>query len=150
MHHQIPKRLDAKERGFALIELLVVIIIIGILAGIAIPTFLHQRQRAVDASVKSDEHNLAMQLESFYSTTEGYPSSAEYSFTAPEVTIGSESVRLSPGNVPSVYLNAAGTAYCIAIHNPNKSPLPWVWQGDNGGLQINPAADCSAYTTLLS
>jgi prepilin-type N-terminal cleavage/methylation domain-containing protein len=149
MYRQTRKSLAAKDNGFGLIELLVVIIILGILAAIAIPIFLHQRQRAVDASVKSDEHNMAVQLESFYSTTEAYPSSAEYSFTAPVVTIGAETVRLSPGNVPSVHLNGTGTAYCIAMSNPNKSAVPWVFQSDHGGLQIG-AGDCTAYTTVLS
>ena len=69
---RIRKAQEENEGGFTLIELLVVIIIIGILAAIAIPVFLNQRKKAVDASIKSDLRTAATALETYFTDNQAY------------------------------------------------------------------------------
>jgi type IV pilus assembly protein PilA len=71
MLHTIRKRIN-DERGFTLIELLVVILIIGILAAIAIPSFLSQKDKAGDASAKSFARSMQTAEETYYTDNSTY------------------------------------------------------------------------------
>ena len=74
MLHAIRRRIE-DERGFTLIELLVVILIIGILAAIAIPSFLSQKDKAGDASAKSYARNMQTAQETYFTDNAAYADS---------------------------------------------------------------------------
>jgi len=60
------------ERGFTLIEMLIVTVIIGVLAAIAIPKFAATKEKAYVASMSSDLRNLATAQESYLSDEATY------------------------------------------------------------------------------
>jgi type IV pilus assembly protein PilA len=61
-----------KENGFSLIEVLVVILVIGILAAIALPAFLGQKSKGQDSDAKSNARNLVSSLEGYYASERKY------------------------------------------------------------------------------
>jgi type IV pilus assembly protein PilA len=68
---RIRKSLENREEGFTLIELLVVMVIIGILAAIAIPSFLAQRDKGYQAAEKSDLKTVSIAEQSYATDNNG-------------------------------------------------------------------------------
>ena len=92
------------ESGFTLVELLVVMLILGLLAAIAIPAFFNQRDKARDADAKSAVRTAQTAMETFSTDHNGSYATATLDPTAPyaagslqsiEPTLGDSGARLT-------------------------------------------------------
>jgi prepilin-type N-terminal cleavage/methylation domain-containing protein len=135
---------SVRDEGFTLIELLVVMIIIGILASIAIPTFLNQRRNAIATSQIADLRSVADEVEGFYVSQDVYPDT--FVQANDQVTISSSggvgSQRVTVGNDITYRPNqpTGATAYCLIASNP-RAAGDRIWISDAGGVQP-PGATC--------
>jgi type IV pilus assembly protein PilA len=114
---------EQRESGFTLIELLVVILIIAILAAIAIPVFLRQREKGWRSQMESALKNAATAQESFLTSGTAY--------TTVLASLSGEGLKYAP-EVNLAVDAASGTHYCLEATHDSFTGVTYAYSSNEG------------------
>jgi type IV pilus assembly protein PilA len=126
---------SSEESGFTLVELLVVMLILGILAAIAIPTFFNQRNKAKDASAKEAARTAQTAMETYALDNGGsYASATTAKLVAIEQTLQTADLTVTNPTATGytvTYKSTTGNTFSITKTGGTTS-FDCVTKGDGG------------------
>ena len=113
--------MKAREDGFTLIELLVVVLILGLLAALAIPSFINQTGKANDSEAKNNIRVAQRAMETYFLDHNTYATANMNSASDPDSLITLESTLVED---PAPWIQAQNTSsYTLRVTSDAKTPV---------------------------
>ena len=121
---------SASESGFTLVELLVVMLILGLLAAIAIPSFFNQRDKARDADAKASVRTAQTAIETYATDNQG-------SYTGADAgDLQNIENTLNDANITTVTPTASGEGYTVGVTSDTTTEFT-IARADTGVVTYN-------------
>jgi type IV pilus assembly protein PilA len=142
--------MKAREDGFTLVELLVVVLILGLLAALSIPSFINQTGKASDAEAKNNLQVSQRAMETYFLDHDTYATANMNAASDPDSLLALESTLEDP---PKPWISAqTASSYTIRVTSTSKSPVTYRLRHRSNGEVVRrctPASTggCSAVGT---
>ena len=131
--------LKKRQSGFTIVELLIVIVVIGILAGLVITTYSGIQQKARNTERQTDLKTLQAQLEAYFAQQAHYPSLTDLN-TANWISTNMKGTDKETTRDPS------GTLYTLVATPTAKQYAYAVFQSDGTTACETDDTTCATYT----
>src|SRR5688500_9887067 len=111
--------MQKNQKGFTIIELLVVIVIIGILVALALPNLFSAQARGRDTDRKNELKNLQTRLETHFNDNGSYPSTNTAAMVTALGGAATDDEYVDPRNNAYTYASTDGTSYTLTADLEN-------------------------------